>query len=158
MTDTELTAIERRAQAATPGPWMWTYDGSSDWSVGPEPDTQGQAVANCHRYRAPFNHDAVFIAHAREDVPALVAEVRKLRAFSEELTNRPELADVVHDLLAKHAIEYHHADFRAHLEAQYDKPTSAASAEDRARADSALRDAIACLRREFGYEAFAKKW
>lgn len=146
MTDTELTAIERRAQAATPGPWMWTYDGSSDWSVGPEPDTQGQAVANCHRYHAPFNHDAVFIALAREDVPALVAEVRKLRAFSEELMNRPELADVVHDLLAKHAIEYH------------DKPTSAASAEDRARADSALRDAIACLRREFGYEAFAKKW
>ncbi len=29
----------------TPGPWGATYDGSSDWSIGPEPDPQGNRVA-----------------------------------------------------------------------------------------------------------------
>lgn len=31
------------------------------------------------RYRFESGHDAVFIAHARADVPALVAEVERLR-------------------------------------------------------------------------------
>lgn len=71
MTNEELDEIEKRAAAATPGPWCCGYDEDSLYS--------GEA------YVARFEHgdDQVFVAHARTDVPALVAEVRRLRGASE---------------------------------------------------------------------------
>jgi hypothetical protein len=30
----------------TPGPWGYTYDGSSTWSIGPEADPQDGSVAS----------------------------------------------------------------------------------------------------------------
>lgn len=83
----DLEAIERRAEKATPGPW----------SV-PPPEKYG---APNHSYvEAPSGHvaithvngiyrdgcvsDAAFIAHAREDIPALIAEVRRLTAERDE--------------------------------------------------------------------------
>ena len=30
----------------TPGPWGWTYDGSSDYTLGQLPDPQGVTVCN----------------------------------------------------------------------------------------------------------------
>ena len=32
----------------TDGPWGWTYDGSSDYSIGPEDDPQVNPVAHVH--------------------------------------------------------------------------------------------------------------
>lgn len=56
ITETELDAIEARANAATPGPW----------------DEPGfSALDAC---------DARFVAHARTDVPRLIAEVRRLQS------------------------------------------------------------------------------
>lgn len=52
MNPDEVKAIEVREQAATPGPWV---------TNGPDADAE-------------------FIAHARADIPALVAEVRQLYA------------------------------------------------------------------------------
>lgn len=93
MNDAELDAIEARATLATPGPWgheqivshcdcdicldyqvpgagypvlLATTFGDSDRP----PITTSDAQAN-----------AAFIAHAREDVPRLVAEVRLLRGL-----------------------------------------------------------------------------
>ena len=82
MTDNELAEIGARAKAATRGPWQ-NSPRSCDWNPGddergglgfdiegpPEPQLRGQ-----------FSRwaDAEFIAHARDDVPALVAEVRRL--------------------------------------------------------------------------------
>ena len=77
----DLDAIWARADKATPGPWHKEHDeygcvdiGNYGWvATGPfvpqyDVDSpQGQA-------------DAEFIAHAREDVPALLAEVTALRA------------------------------------------------------------------------------
>lgn len=30
----------------TPGPWGFTYDGSSDWSIGPADDPQARRIAS----------------------------------------------------------------------------------------------------------------
>lgn len=66
----DLDAIEARANAATPGPWRVgaTYDPEINVDVT---NADGNLVG-------PKDED--FIAAAREDVPALVAEVRRLRA------------------------------------------------------------------------------
>jgi hypothetical protein len=60
MTDEELNAIETRANAAQPAPWTPLKVKSDEYSI--------------------LDADCEFIAHAREDVPALVAEVRQLQA------------------------------------------------------------------------------
>ncbi|PPG34504.1 hypothetical protein [Rathayibacter sp. AY2B9] len=85
MSDTEkidLDAIESRAGAAEAGPWEITPSlgkaGSilGRWSVDTawnEPD--GKNIS----YEVNDKADAEFIAHAREDIPALIAEVRRLR-------------------------------------------------------------------------------
>jgi hypothetical protein len=87
MTEDDLKAIEARANAATPGPWAIVYDGSSDWSIGPQPDPQGLSVAGVWKSGWSDGNppDAEFIASARTDVPLLVAEVRRLSAENAEM-------------------------------------------------------------------------
>ena len=98
MTDDELQAIEARASAATPGPWR-SDDQVVGWMGGTQPGVAVRnqdgnvrdAVAMVVDMRAaeisgslrPIE-DAAFIAAARMDVPALVAEVRRLRALIAE--------------------------------------------------------------------------
>lgn len=82
MTQTELEAIKARAAAATPGPWE--FDGKGD--IVPDGD-KSDFVAMIH-YSA---EDAEFIAHARADVPALVAEVERLRAENAKLDEMLDL-------------------------------------------------------------------
>jgi hypothetical protein len=84
MTPEELDAIEARANAATKGPWL-AFPGSG--MVGAAWRSHGW-VADVPRFLSPGvnNHrvaDAEFIAHARTDVPSLVAELRK--AWGERL-------------------------------------------------------------------------
>lgn len=81
MTEDELTAIEQRANAATPGPWTTTnvYDGMAGVD-----DANGRLIVffGPDSKTGEFYHDwpeAEFIAHARTDIPALIAEVRRLR-------------------------------------------------------------------------------
>ena len=78
MTDElDLDAIEARAEVATPGPWTIKRGGvrSSEWLLDPDLDGWGHI---------DFEADAEFIAAARSDVPALVAEVRRLQAERDE--------------------------------------------------------------------------
>jgi len=79
MTPEQLNAIKERAAMATPDPWrtpmrtIYSNDGY---------------VANTSRIV-----DAEFIAAAREDIPALVAEVERLLKAVEKLTEeKSELA------------------------------------------------------------------
>lgn len=67
----DLDAIEARANAATEGPWTAYPDGFV-WTKQP---ILGDPVSGSVELA-----DAQFIAAARQDVPALVAEVRRLRA------------------------------------------------------------------------------
>jgi hypothetical protein len=74
----DLDAIKARAEVATPGPWE--EDGSEIYVVG----SRAWVAESCHLAEygvtAHGDLDAEFIAHARTDVPALVAEVERLRA------------------------------------------------------------------------------
>lgn len=98
--DLSLDAIEARANAATAGPWhvsggtdgeksRWSHDGEGatiyrDGSelnpvvVGGCQDEQGGAIGVLK------NSDAEFIAHAREDVPAMLAALRAARTITPE--------------------------------------------------------------------------
>ena len=73
MTNDELNAIEARANAATPGEW--------DASVAYD-ETVHAVVGGFSSGATPTNEDAKFVVNARQDVPALIAEVRRLREFA----------------------------------------------------------------------------
>lgn len=104
MTEKEIEEIEARANAATPGPWMMDSgmkcleDGDSHFqhvlAAGMDNPACGQGIADTYHSPSitvpwdgevqtiPPTHgkieDARFIAHAREDVPKLIAESRRL--------------------------------------------------------------------------------
>lgn len=103
--DLDLDAIEARANAATPGPWTTIYRSPDEldgqrFDHGPSvpclvmsPDCELHPVADASRNGTcadPFSwgNDAEFIAHARTNIPALVAEVRRLRAESDDQRRR----------------------------------------------------------------------
>ncbi|WP_394436174.1 hypothetical protein [Streptomyces sp. SGAir0957] len=90
------TEIRERAEAATPGPWKVENDycdcseyGCSHppFAVAFGPFTSFENTTDRHHY------DADFSGHAREDVPALLAELAAVRAERDEA--RAELAKYV---------------------------------------------------------------
>ncbi len=104
MTDEELDRIEALANAATAGPWFVTglpWFRAQDAVLAGSPDGNVAAmVAQCEVWEgerdewndnepsfplADSRCDAAFIAAAREAVPALIAEVRRLRAKTVEV-------------------------------------------------------------------------
>ncbi|WP_037802781.1 hypothetical protein, partial [Streptomyces resistomycificus] len=78
LTAQQLDDIDTRAKAATPGPWTLSENYSD--VLGPD----GHQLAS---YWNPTSEtrNGEFIAHAREDVRTLLAEVRRLRARVAEL-------------------------------------------------------------------------
>ncbi len=95
MTDLDLDSIKARCEAATPGPWRW-WDASELRSLvfedDPHLDDLSAPIVG-EPIMGGFGEpewdisvaDAEFIAHAREDVPALVAEVKRLRAALDDI-------------------------------------------------------------------------
>ena len=94
MNEQELTAIEARANKASNAPWIvesGEYSGAN-WMIGAVSVFLGGSAWDDKSYyvttksvhasvlEGDAKTDAEFIAHAREDVPALIAEVRALRA------------------------------------------------------------------------------
>ena len=80
----DLDAIGARAEAATPGPWFRVIDTDvCRLADGTHPEvavclrTEDVGVVQSHEANADF------IAHARADVPALVAELRAAREVVE---------------------------------------------------------------------------
>ena len=114
MTPEWLAEIKGRCEAATPGPWV-TRDSSRNrgdfavpggrfladrpddtifsWSIqGGCPDDPGEGWSVLHADVAegtivPELADLDFVAHARRDLPELVAEVERLTAELNELRN-----------------------------------------------------------------------
>jgi hypothetical protein len=76
----ELEAIRKRAEAATPGPWGYAdrdnvvFTANADYKYAVE-----IAEEVGHKF------DGEFIAHAREDVPKLLAEIARLNSQLSEL-------------------------------------------------------------------------
>lgn len=90
LSESELEAIEARAHAALPGPWQASIEGRDHTSGhhviltgGTDNDAPDIYIMlsywNSEPVRIPEPADWDFIAHARQDVPRLVAEVRRLR-------------------------------------------------------------------------------
>jgi hypothetical protein len=84
VSDEELAAMERRAQAASKAPWQSFIEGRDHWSgddfirIGGLDDDEKDMYVS--RERTPASDaDLDFIAHARQDLPRLIAEVRRLR-------------------------------------------------------------------------------
>lgn len=101
----DLDAIRARTAAASPGPWQpdvklvrrggrgGVHSVEQLWV-----DSPGRCVCNVGLAEyAAVEHDAVFIAHAREDVPALIAEVERLREREKNLTGAYETAWAHHE-------------------------------------------------------------
>jgi hypothetical protein len=95
MTEQELAAIEARANAATAGPWHWV-DGETDKPFGADEIGPRGSLRTVWEEPAEYaggtlpefildaedigrTVDATFIAHARTDIPALVAELKAYR-------------------------------------------------------------------------------
>lgn len=95
MTRDQLDAIRARVEAATPGPW----EPSSDTLTWIHVEAHGLTVAECRTYLnrqhtdAQNDANAAFIAKAREDVPALLAEVERLTAEIKDAESDAELAE-----------------------------------------------------------------
>lgn len=74
MTEQQLREIEARCEAATPGPWESRVNGNTVRSYG--------VVSNARKICSSISTltaDAEFIAHSRQYIPALLAEVRQLQ-------------------------------------------------------------------------------
>ncbi len=75
----DLDAIKKRCDAATEGPWIEREDNDEPaWRVVWSPFPLDVCSVCPHMTHVEPN--AAFIAHARTDVPALVARVRELEA------------------------------------------------------------------------------
>jgi hypothetical protein len=69
--------IEQRVNAATPAPWKWNPDGSDEQRPRMFLEARGRLYQHVLKITWPellSEGDAEFIAHAREDVPWLLAE------------------------------------------------------------------------------------
>ena len=70
MTDDELNVIEARAKAATPGPWTWI-----------------EKLGCFYELQTPDRANGQLVVHSREDILALIAEVRRLRGILDDDAN-----------------------------------------------------------------------
>jgi hypothetical protein len=91
LTADEIAAIKARSDAATPGPWTVIaegYDGVGDLKMGPDGaevvtlDLGGIAYCSDPYPRGDNcpSENMMFIAHAREDVPRLIAALEVVTA------------------------------------------------------------------------------
>lgn len=85
-----LEEIKAREQAATKGPWNW----KNDVLLAPEPSylvlKPFLEESNDEPTVCIFPNDKDFIAHARTDIPALIAEVKSL---NQELKSAREIEE-----------------------------------------------------------------
>lgn len=94
LTEERIAEIRARAEAATPGPWKAGKDDFTKNIIEAVKDRGTIIVQRRDDHNMFWNSiiplkqtfsDADFIAHAREDVPALLEEVERLRAENEKL-------------------------------------------------------------------------
>jgi hypothetical protein len=92
LTDNDLDEIEQRATAATPGPWeafieeRHAIGGDNFIRTGGLDDNQPDMYVSQYLGTTSIKVPAAdldFIANARQDIPRLVAEIRRLRSQRE---------------------------------------------------------------------------
>lgn len=80
MTDADLAAIEARCEKATEGPWESDFQ-HAVCVYGPRGEDGERAFIGALEEET----DRAFVEHARTDIPALLAEVRRLRTENEQI-------------------------------------------------------------------------
>lgn len=92
LNETEMQEIEKRCEAATPGPWKTI----NYWNVYTSPkDGIGVMVASTEHTGGDREEEAInadFIAHARQDIPALLSTVRELQRQVKDMEEHSRLA------------------------------------------------------------------
>lgn len=89
MTPEQLRAIRERAEKATPGPWVAARE-TEYFTAIERPDGRilgsvgGDGYTDNSPEHAEIEANAVFIAHAREEIPALLEHIRELRAEADD--------------------------------------------------------------------------
>lgn len=76
LTDDELYEIEERCNKATKGPWKSYIEGRDHESGDSFIQTAGEDI---YFSNPLFDHNQDFIAHARQDIPKLIAEIKRLK-------------------------------------------------------------------------------
>lgn len=92
----QLDEIRARCEASTPGTWTmagdtdYIGDGTEIFSVVEDMTKRviGAIMWDGKAYVALLKTDALFITRARNDIPALLDEVGRLRAENERLSRR----------------------------------------------------------------------
>lgn len=89
LSDERLAEIEARVDAATPGPWQsvyeYPYDSAAAGRIRAFRSSSPDVLMTVHEryvgHQTSDQHEATatFVAHAREDIPDLLTEVRRLR-------------------------------------------------------------------------------
>lgn len=90
LTPEKLEAIRKRAEAASEGPWELDGDDGGIWNNGGF-NYLGSA-------RSFYDDDANFIAHSREDIPVLLAEVERLRKLMADIRECSDIETAVAEL------------------------------------------------------------
>jgi hypothetical protein len=80
ITEDEIKEIKTRCGAATPGPWQSYVERREKMSGSDFIRTAGEDIY----LRGATVADQDFIAHARQDIPKLIAEVERLRKLLSE--------------------------------------------------------------------------
>jgi len=79
-TDKDLEAIRARCEAASPAPWVSYVEGRDHTSGSSFIMTgEGENRGNDIELSGATTEDQDFIAHARQDVPRLLDEIKRLR-------------------------------------------------------------------------------
>jgi hypothetical protein len=98
MDEKTLQAIEERANASR-GPWKVKPSDSPE-STNIRPLFKVVGSGSDHAYTVAdgmLRDNAIFIAHARSDIPALVEEVRRLRDDGERLAKVADALNAYHN-------------------------------------------------------------
>jgi hypothetical protein len=82
LTDKEIFEIKKRCDAASPGPWVSYIEGrdhtsGSSFIMTGEGENRGEDI----ELTGATNADQDFIANARQDMPALLDEIERLKGL-----------------------------------------------------------------------------
>jgi len=76
ISDIEMAQMQARCDAATPGPWFARIEQREGFSGSDFIETSAQDIEMLGATEADYD----FIAHARQDIPALLREIDRLRS------------------------------------------------------------------------------
>ncbi len=121
MTNEELREIEERAKAAGGKPWSWIDYGQDETKTLHETalnDGNGYGVLFHSAGWDMREADAKFIAHAREDVPKLIEEIKVLKVQVEEAKERryADLNKKVYDCFYCQEVDKRHTQLEEELQ------------------------------------------